>query len=357
MCGDGLTQDDVCQNSGTRAFVPKSLGECSDMISAVQSGNPYGAKCPLHDGKELGISHYVEYVGCNAPSGMKYDNFVSSVCTCPAGTCGPKNCGNSGGGGGGIVGGDPHFRTHDGTMYSYHGECDLVMAQSKLFGNGLGLDVHARTAMIANTWSLVSNAVVRIGDDTFELNNNGTHYVNGIADVVLPTTLANEYKIHFEVEHINNGEKNDFQTWYTIDLGGTDGDKIIIINYKKMISVNVISKVPDMVGMLGTGLLTGLVARDGISIVNADEMGNQWQVRDTEGMLFNEIRSPQYPEKCKLPDISMQRRRLRSVEKTMSNDAIVACANVNKNVYDFCLYDVLISGDASLAHTYTRGVF
>jgi hypothetical protein len=63
-----------------------------------------------------------------------------------------------------------------------------------------------------------------------------------------------------------------------------------------MISVIIISKVTNMVGMLGTsssnvGLLSRLVARDGISIVDADEMCIQWQARITEGMLFHEIRS------------------------------------------------------------------
>jgi hypothetical protein len=154
------------------------------------------------------------------------------------------------------VGGDPHFRTHDGTLYSFHGECDLVMARSTSFGNGLGLDVHARTEMVGNTWSLVSNAAVRIGDDVFELKNDGTHYVNYVANAVLPTVLVNKYEIHYEEENVNDADKS-IRTWYTIDLG--NGEKVQITNFKNMISVNVVAKLPDMVGMLGTSSTPGLV--------------------------------------------------------------------------------------------------
>jgi hypothetical protein len=410
MCGDGLTQKNVCQNSGTRDYVPKSLGECSDMIAAVKSGSPYGAKCPLYNGKSLGISHYVEYDGCNLASGTKHDNYVESACTCPEGTCGPKTCGGvlssplvtpttstgsltaalvspldqpTASTGTSLtavlgstatttdtttpvsplsplikptasVGGDPHFRTHDGTLYSFHGECDLVMARSTSFANGLGLDVHARTEMVGNTWSLVSSAAVRIGDDVFELNNNGTHYVNYVADAVLPATLANNFDIHYEEEYVNDADKS-IRTWYTIDLGS--GDKVQITNFKKMISVNVAVKVPDMVGMLGTSSVPGLVARDGQTIINADEMGAQWQVNAEEAILFTELRAPQYPESCRLPEVSMTHRRLGAVDVDMTAKAKAACHGVDDILYDFCLYDVMISGNVELARTYTAGVF
>jgi von Willebrand factor type D domain len=353
MCGDGLKQENVCSNPASDrndVYVPMSLGDCAGMIDAVKSGKPYGAKCPVYNKKSLGISHYVEYKGCNLASGTKYDNYVASACACPGGTCGPSNCG-----GGGSVGGDPHFRTHDGTLYSFHGECDLVMARSSSFSNGLGLDVHARTEMIGNTWSLVSNAAVRIGNDVFEVRNNGTHYINGVADVLLPTVITEAYEIHYAEEQVSDGE-NSIRSWYTIKLGNSD--KVQITNYKKMISVNVEVKVSDMVGMLGSSRKPGLVGRDGeTALVDADEMGSQWQVNDEEPMLFNEIRSPQYPETCKLPEVSMRHRRLRAANEGMSTKAKAACHGVAENLYTFCLYDVLISGNVALASTYTGGVF
>jgi hypothetical protein len=59
------------------------------------------------------------------------------------------------------------------------------MSQSELFVNRFGLDVHAGTEILADTWLLVSSVVVRIGNDAFELNNNGTHFVKDTADAIL----------------------------------------------------------------------------------------------------------------------------------------------------------------------------
>jgi von Willebrand factor type D domain len=52
--------------------------------------------------------------------------------------------------------GDPHFQTFDGTQYSFHGECDLVMARSD------NVEVHARTTIVDN-WSLISSTAMLLG--------------------------------------------------------------------------------------------------------------------------------------------------------------------------------------------------
>jgi hypothetical protein len=167
--------------------------------------------------------------------------------------------------------------------------------------------------------------------------------------------ITEAYEIHYAEEQVSDGE-NSIRSWYTIKLGNSD--KVQITNYKKMISVNVEVKVSDMVGMLGSSRKPGLVGRDGeTALVDADEMGSQWQVNDEEPMLFNEIRSPQYPETCKLPEVSMRHRRLRAANEGMSTKAKAACHGVAENLYTFCLYDVLISGNVALASTYTGGVF
>lgn len=55
-----------------------------------------------------------------------------------------------------VYGADPHFRTYDGSKYTYHGECDLIMAHSQL-DNQNEMSLHARTKMVDDSWSLISN--------------------------------------------------------------------------------------------------------------------------------------------------------------------------------------------------------
>ena len=85
---------------------------------------------------------------------------------------------------------DPHFRTFDGTKYSYHGECDLILVRSEEVGDsGLGLDLHIRTKMVAG-WSLISNAALKIGVDVVEIVNDGSFYLNGKTISNFPHVIA-----------------------------------------------------------------------------------------------------------------------------------------------------------------------
>jgi von Willebrand factor type D domain len=251
---------------------------------------------------------------------------------------------------------DPHFRTHDGTLYSFHGECDLLMARSRSFGEGLGLDVHARTQIIAGTWSLVSNAAVRVGDDTFEVANDGVHYLNGIPDIELPYLMIGRYQISKTEEMLESKGDEDvgeasslIRTWYTIEL--EKGEKITITNFRRMLSINVDANLSDTVGMLGSSVNPGLVGRDLETIVgDSDDMGMQWQVNDVDPILFHEIRAPQFPEKCVLP-VASTHRQLRQSDK-MYRKAKAACAGIDTATHSFCIEDVLATGDTTVAMAY-----
>jgi hypothetical protein len=107
----------------------------------------------------------------------------------------PSTCGVTGRGGG-----DPHFRMYDGTVYSYHGECDLIMTRSPGFDNGLGLDVHTRTSMVAEAWSLISDVAIPIGNDIFEVSNQEITYVNGVERLDYPFHLAGKYPVTKNIE-------------------------------------------------------------------------------------------------------------------------------------------------------------
>jgi von Willebrand factor type D domain len=208
-----------------------------------------------------------------------------------------------------------HFHMYDNTMYSFHGQCDLVMATSRSFDNGLGLDLHARTEMMDQSWSLISNVALRIGDDIFEIANDKAHYVNGMKDVELPFMMAGKYQVSRTVENVkatnDNGEEViEQQLTYTVNL--IDQQTIVLQNFRSMISVNVGSYLPDTYGMLGFRSKKGMIGRDGITpLTDANEMGLQWQVQEYEPMIFHVSREKQDSLSCSIlaPVMTDQRRR------------------------------------------------
>lgn len=257
-------------------------------------------------------------------------------------------------------GGDPHFRTYDGTMYSFHGQCDLVMARSSSFGLGLGLDVHARTEMIDN-WSLISNAAVRIGHDIFEVTNDGTAYWNGVKDgITFPIMMAggqyavtNEHEI-IEVTHEDGSRVNNTRSYFVIALG--EEESIWITAYKQMISIEVNGFFEDTEGMLGVHTKAGMVGRDRETVyTNPNDMGLQWQVRDEERMLFHQEKLPQYPEECILPAVISRRRRLRQTPQQLKMATTVCADIVSNDMRNFCIDDVITTGDTDIAKIYSLG--
>jgi von Willebrand factor type D domain len=254
----------------------------------------------------------------------------------------PKILDKTGGGGG-----DPHFRTYDGTMYSYHGQCDLVMARSQDFGSNLGLDLHIRTEIVTG-WSLISNSAIRIGEDVFELSNDGSYYFNGAKDVELPVHLAGRYEVMKSVVQIEGKDSDNemFRSRFEIKLDGKES--ITMTLFRQMISVKVNAILSGTEGMLGMHGIDGMVGRDHVSIFSdPNEMGTEWQVDDSEPMLFHDIRAPQFPETCILPSVSS--RRLRMADRRRAEEA---CAGVETGMIEFCIEDVMVTGDQNIVHSY-----
>jgi von Willebrand factor type D domain len=246
--------------------------------------------------------------------------------------------------------------TYDGTGYTYHGKCDMVMARStNLHNTGLTLDVNARTS-IQGDWSYISNVATRIGEDVLEITSSGTHYFNGVEGTEFPLEIGGRY-VATRVERTL--ESGDIRTEYTIDLmihsdDHTSGDLIRISSFKEMLSVTVDAMLHDTYGMLGITGKDGMIGRDLQTVINdSNIMGAQWQVNNTEPMLFHEIRAPQYPEACQLPKVD-SRRRLRAESGESMRRAQEACAGVEENMRDFCIHDVRQTGDSSYALPYLQ---
>jgi hypothetical protein len=85
---------------------------------------------------------------------------------------------------------------------------------------------------------------------------------------------------------------------------------------------------------------------------DSTQMGLEWQIRDTEPMLFYDTqRAPQYPEQCYLPKVD-SRRRLQRQSPDVIQRAKDACADVDDTMQEFCIHDVMLTGDVQVAHMY-----
>jgi hypothetical protein len=128
--------------------------------------------------------------------------------------------------GDGSVQGDPHFKTWRGEHYDSHGDCDLILLQSKEFELGLDLDVHIRTQMLRDM-SYISSAVLRIGKDVLEVESQGVYYLNGEANAELPSEFSG-----FKLLHTKPADK---QHVFEVHLGGRE--RVKLKTYKDFVSV------------------------------------------------------------------------------------------------------------------------
>ena len=117
-----------------------------------------------------------------------------------------------------------------------------------------------------------------------------------------------------------------------------------------MLSVRVNAYLDETEGMLGRQNKKGMVARDQVTVVEEpNQMGAEWQVRDTEAILFHEIRAPQYPQTCTLPEVKSRRLRMTAGDYDVAEKA---CSNVRDSMRAFCIEDVMQTGDVTMARTY-----
>ena len=95
------------------------------------------------------------------------------------------------------------------------------------------------------------------------------------------------------------------------------------------------------------------MARNGTTVIeDPNEFGKEWQVRDTDPMLFHNIDGPQFPEPCAMPDPSQSQRRLgeRSISRKVASKA---CSKVGATDLEDCIADVIATGDVALAGAFS----
>jgi len=255
--------------------------------------------------------------------------------------------------------GDPHFKTWAGKYYDFHGVCDLMLLKNPEFENGLGMNIHVRTTRMG-IWSYISSAAIRIGDDVLEIvggRGDTKFWINGVpgenseisnaSDGTELTSTLSGYPLIFKKL---SRKKREF----VVKLG--KGDKIVFTTWNAFVGVHIRNANADhfqkSVGLMGSFPEGLKLARDNTSVVDDSNIfGQEWQVLASEPKLFRNIEGPQHPIGCEIPAHSEMRRRLEESTVTI-HEAKKACANVNADVMDLCVFDIMATGDKSTFGAY-----
>jgi hypothetical protein len=249
-----------------------------------------------------------------------------------------------------VDGNDPHFTTWKGEKFSYHGACDLVLLHSDTFGNGLGMDIHIRTKHRRN-FSYISHLALRMGDEVLEVAGKGQYYLNGIENAPLPNEIAG-YKITHSMSHKKNG-----YPWYTIHLD--DNERIVIKTWKDIVSIlfegQSESNYGDAVGLMGSYHTGEKLGRDGVTVFGNgyNAFGQEWQVLANEPRLFQTLEAGQM--QCTLPheQPEQQKKHRRRLGESISEEAAKkACEHAGAEDLEFCMFDVISTGDIEIAGSY-----
>jgi hypothetical protein len=237
--------------------------------------------------------------------------------------------------------GDPHFKTWTGDKYDYHGECDLVLLDNPKFADGLGMKIHVRTTHI-KYFSFIEKIAVQIGNDILEFSND-------VANVMLNGVVAAPKAGHRKIFMADKYEVVRYKKSLVIRLDHSHGAKIDLIARKiGWPAVKVVAAQSDIfagsLGLLGDYETGKKLARDGVTEMNdedATDFALEWQVRDTEPMMFSDARVPQFPTVCIPPAKMMGNRLGLSLAK---KEAEKACAAWGDDMED-CIFDVVASRD------------
>ena len=173
----------------------------------------------------------------------------------------------------------------------------MVLGNAPSFGNGTGLRVHVRTTRRFD-FSYIESAALQIGDEVFQVNSFGEYLLNGVDSAELPATIAG-YKISVAVE-------NKKHHVFTIQIG--EDSQIKMGSFKDLVRVDwdisgeEQDQFRDVSGLMGAWNTGTHYTRDGKKVLEMpDDIGQEWQVRDEDGQLFDIAREPQWPRQCHIP--------------------------------------------------------
>lgn len=198
---------------------------------------------------------------------------------------------------------------------------------------------------------------MRLGNDVLEVSSDGQLVINGSrlrtldGEMAMPAMMFAGHEIK---KHIAGTQKKIIN--YDLDLGGTKSIQIRVNIKTKMLFVDLKGVYNDSTGLLGSSAEEALLSRDGSKDLSGEwnALGEEWQVNSSDQKLFLDDRAPQYPNGCVYEvekERNLRRRRLtdESAEGVTIEVAQSACANMKGHNKDFCIGDVMATGDLELA--------
>lgn len=254
------------------------------------------------------------------------------------------------------VRGDPHFKTHAGEMYDFHGGCDLVLLENPEFHEGLGMTVHIRTK-IDTWWSYVEAAVVRIGDELIEINEAGL-FLNGVA---IDDLELNQFKMTKFAGLMARYKRTATNSEAHVYLGEGSLEEISLKTFKGFVKVELFG--PGSAHYTGSSGLLGRfpdgkrVGRDGETVIeDVNAFGKEWQVKPEEAKLFHTYEDAWVVpagQMCAMPTQTEAATKLRGRRLANGMDtaeAEKACSHLDSaDDRKACVYDVVSTQDVSMA--------
>lgn len=253
--------------------------------------------------------------------------------------------------------GDPHFKTHGGEMYDFHGGCDMVLVDNPGFMDGLGMIVHLRTK-IQTWWSYVESAAVRIGDVTVEIRGGDRDqwlFINGVAQERLEEKTFKMIKFdNFLVRSRQEGVTTEVNIHY-------GPEKLVMKSYNGFVTVELAAEgttnFDESLGLLGRFPDGQRVGRDGVTLIeDANEFGQEWQVKSDEPKLFHSYDADWVVpagQKCAMPNETSAKKQLRQRRLATGipmEEAEKACDHLkDASDHKACVFDVLATQDTNMA--------
>jgi hypothetical protein len=215
------------------------------------------------------------------------------------------------------------------------------------FNNSQGLKLYIRTKRI-KYYSYVERVALQIGSDTLEFANDVEKFLINGKEAEPNRRYHKDFLGGFLIRRDKkavsvrlNGRLGQAQIRFhsrpktgfpavAVDTGGTD----------------ILDGSIGLLGEWGTGRK---LARDGLTEMTDTDVTDfvaEWQVRDTEPMLFSEARFPQYPTKC-VPPVKMLGTRLGMA--LARQQAEKACAGWKEEDRADCIFDVMATRNIGVA--------